>query len=121
MLAETGSAWDSNQKGQRAVISQDSNAFKKELDSKISWVKSIIYAIGMLPNFKAAVWFEEKKYESSYEVPNVRVIRDYRITFSPSIREEFLSTLSDGKSINYVWADSINRNKTYHCSGLLQF
>jgi hypothetical protein len=121
MLSETGSAWDSNQKGQRNVVTQDSNASANEMKSKISWVKSIVHAIGILPNFKAAVWFEEKKEESSYSVSNVRVIRDYRITFSSFIRKEFLSTLSNEKSINYVWADSINRNKTYQCSGSLQF
>lgn len=121
MLAETGSAWDYNQKGHRNVVVQDSNASAKELESKISWVKSITNAIGMLPKFKAAVWFEEKKDESSYAVSSVRVVRDYRITFSSSIRKAFLSTLSTGDSINYVWADSINRNKKYLCSGILKF
>lgn len=121
ILAETGSAWDSNQKGHRNVVLQDSNSSSKELETKISWLKSIINAIGMLPKFKAAVWFEEKKDESSYSVANVRVIRDYRITFTSSLRKAFLTTLSDGDSINYVWADSVDRNKTYLCSGILKF
>ena len=121
MLSETGSAWDSNQKGQRRVVLDDPNASKNELLSKISWVKSIIDAISKLPNFKAAVWFEEIKEESSYGLSNVRVMRDYRMTFSQSIRKEFFEALSDNKATNYIWADSLDRNKTYLCSGVVKF
>jgi hypothetical protein len=51
---------------------------------------------------KAAVWFEEKKVETSYDDANVEVMRDYRITFNQTVRNQFVNDLRNlGDRITY--------------------
>ena len=66
-------------------------------------------------SLRAAVWFEEIKNEESYFDSQARVIKDYRITESPAVRQAFQTDLNAaGEHIKYA------ENFAYTCDGTIQ-
>lgn len=107
MFSETGSASIYDKPGQRTVgipITQ-----KLEVDTKQAWWSTIFKDSILAPKntklsrLKAAVWFEERKDETSYDNPSIMVERDYRITFNESVRDAFLTDMRKlGDKISYA-------------------
>ena len=107
MFSETGSASIYDKPGQSTVGIPVTTQL--EVDTKQSWWTAILQDSILAPKntkisrLKAAVWFEERKDESSYDNPNIMIERDYRITFNESVRRAFLGDMQKlGDKISYA-------------------
>jgi hypothetical protein len=105
MMAETGSSYVTNLAG--SLVNDP-----LEIQNKRLWWQDIL-TTSASPQFalwKAATWFEEIKQEQSYGNVNLQIIRDYRITFSETVKSLFLTDIQQDRIVD---ADQIK----YTCSG----
>ncbi len=99
------------------LIPSQRNA-NSELAIKQSWWQQLM-ATGIAggstrqyPNLKLFTQFEEAKIETfDSAAGRVTALKDYRITFDPTIREAYLTDVRARSS--FVWADQLR----YECTG----
>jgi len=95
IISETGAALAYNAEGQQPLFTTEATV-EQEVESKRAWWQAILgpsiaQQNGPLSRLKAAVWFEENKLEGDYVTPQVNVVKDFRITANPSVRQAFLN------------------------------
>ena len=114
LLAETGAAFITDLPGAtQPQIRPAGTSRAVENSIKQAWWTSVFSSAirsGQFPLWKAAVWFEEVKPEQSNDNAQVQVEKDYRITFSSPMRDNFLR---DFNSLKLPWAESVQTT----CSG----
>jgi hypothetical protein len=106
IFSETGSAVNYDIGPQKSVL--DPLTVEQEVQTKQAWWTAIFRDSVLqttdtkLSRLKAAVWFEERKEETSYDDATIRVMRDYRITYNATVRNAFLKDLDAlGDKITY--------------------
>lgn len=116
MLAETGASSDTNIPGGTQRISAPHTP-QEEATVKQSWLIAVVNAMAEFPEFKAAVWFEEKKPEA---VGGVELMRDFRILTNAALVQTFLRSIATSLRTN-VFVDGTVKKEVYSCSGALNF
>ena len=107
MFSETGSAINYDKAGRTSIGTVAT--IRQEVESKQSWWNAVLdSSVLAAPNtklsrLKAAVWFEERKDEASYENPAITIERDYRITYNETVRNAFMKDMQQiGDKISYA-------------------
>lgn len=118
MLSETGASTDTNlPAGSPQGLNVVPHTPQEEIEVKRSWLTAVTTAINAFPEFKAAVWFEEKKPES---VAGFELMRDFRITSTNDLSQTFLTSIGTSLRKSIFVQDTIKSN-VYQCSGALNF